>query len=244
MHHRIRLAEELARAEASRETPLVFMHAYPGDLAADGDTIAQMLADGRVAFVDTGHTHFNELLNDDRVLYGAVRSTGQIEEGGGKPGYAVVTVRDRVTSWRFREVGAPWPLIQIVAPADRRLVTRPADPRQVPRPTPDTIEIAAKIFGWDSGDAMLSIDDGAPIAMTRDGALWAATVALDAGVHRIRVSNAGQHDEIEVLVRPHGEIPKRRAPVALGRDVHAIGAWPSRGIDGAQLGPNKNGRAW
>jgi 3',5'-cyclic AMP phosphodiesterase CpdA len=64
MHHLNRLLEELARAEAEGQTPLVFMHAYPGDLAADGDMIARTFADARVAFVDTGHTHYNELLND------------------------------------------------------------------------------------------------------------------------------------------------------------------------------------
>lgn len=133
MHHRNRLLEELARAEAEGQTPLVFMHAYPGDLAADGDAIARAFADARVAFVDTGHTHYNELLNDGRVVYGATRSTGEIEEGGGRPGFSIVTVHGRVPSWRFKELGGDWPFVQIVAPADLRLVTRPADPRQVPR---------------------------------------------------------------------------------------------------------------
>ena len=81
MHHRNRLLEELAQAEAQGQTPLVFMHGYPGDLAADGEAIAKVFADARVAFVDTGHTHYNELLNDGRVVYGATRSTGA-DRGG------------------------------------------------------------------------------------------------------------------------------------------------------------------
>jgi len=117
----------------------------PCDLAADGDTIAQIFADARVAFVDTGHTHYSEILNDGRVIYAATRSTGQIEEGSGIPGYAVITIHNRVASWRFKEIGSAWPFVQIVAPGDLRMVTRPADPLQIPRP--GNVEIIAKIFG-------------------------------------------------------------------------------------------------
>ncbi len=125
--------------------PLVFMHAYPGDLAADGDTIARQFIDGEVAFVDTGHTHYNELLNDGRMLYGATRSTAQIEEDGGAPGFTIVCVQDRVVSWRFRRLDAAWPHVQIVSPGDVRLITRPTDPHQVPRP--GAVEVVARLFG-------------------------------------------------------------------------------------------------
>lgn len=33
-------------------------------------------------------------------------------------------------------------------------------------------------------------------------------------------------------------------PIAPGRDIHAIGAWPERGIPGTQPGPDTNGRHW
>ncbi len=145
MHHRNRIAEELARAAAEGQPPLVFMHAFPGDLAADGEAVARAFADGGVAFVDTGHTHYNDVLNDGRVIYAATRSTGQIEEDGGRPGFSFVAVHDGVPSWRFRRLDAPWPHVQIVSPCDRRLVTRPADPRQVPRPGPVTI--VARVIG-------------------------------------------------------------------------------------------------
>jgi hypothetical protein len=243
-HHRNRLLEELARAEAERQTPLVFMHAYPGDLAADGDMIAQVFADARVAFVDTGHTHYSELLNDGRVIYGATRSTGQIEEGGGRPGFSLVTVHGGVPSWRFKETGSDWPFVQIVAPADIRMVTRPADPQQVPRP--GEVAIVVKLFGQANGAVMLSVDGGDTIGMEgiRGTALWRATIPLDAGIHKVTVESGADSDTIKLLVRAEDDIPRRGVPVAPGRDIHSIGAWPEHGIEGTQLGPNKNGMRW
>ena len=244
MHHRNRLLEELARAEAEGQTPVVFMHAYPGDLAADGEDIARIFADARVAFVDTGHTHYSELLNDGRVVYGATRSTGEIEEGGGRPGFSITTIHGRVPSWRFKETGGEWPFVQIVAPADVRLVTRPADPTQVPRP--GEVAIVAKVFGTAERPPVLSIDDGParPMAPTAGSALWTASVTLDAGLHRVAVSVGTDRDVVEVLVRGERDIPRRGIPVAPGRDIHSIGAWPAHGLLGTQLGPNKNGRHW
>lgn len=244
MHHRNRLLDELARAEAEGQVPVVFMHAYPGDLAADGEAIARSFADARVAFVDTGHTHYNELLNDGRVVYGATRSTGQIEEDGGRPGYALISIHDRVPSWRFKRLGSDWPFVQIVAPADIRMVTCPADPRQVPRP--GLVEIVAKCFGRAVEPLLLSIDEGAGIAMEPipDTALWRADVALDAGLHRVSVASGGDRDTIQILVRASDSVPKRGMPDAPGRDFHTLGAWPEHGIEGTQLGPNKNGMRW
>jgi hypothetical protein len=243
MHHRNRLRDELARAAAEGQTPVVFMHAYPGDLAADGEAIARSLADARVAFVDTGHTHYNELLNDGRVIYAATRSTGEIEEGGGRPGFALVTIHDGVPSWRFRETGGAWPFVQIVSPPDLRLVTRPADPRQVPRP--GHVEIVAKLFGRQDTPPILSVGGSPAVVMTPAGGfLWAATVRLDAGLHEITVASGEDCDIVRILVRAADDIPRRAAPVALGCDVHAIGAWPEHGIEGTQLGPNKNGKHW
>lgn len=243
MHHRNRLLREFARAEAGCQTPLVFMHGYPGDLAADGDLIAQSFADARVAFVDTGHTHYNELLNDGRVIYGATRSTGEIEEGGGRPGFTLVTMHGRIPSWRFKETGGQWPFVQIVAPADIRMVTRPADPQQVARP--GHVTIIAKLFGEVAGPVMLTVDDGAQIPMAPAGdVLWGATVVLASGLHRVSVATGTDRDTIQLLVRPEDDIPRRGLSVAPGRDIHSIGAWPEHGIEGTQLGPNKNGKHW
>ena len=242
MHHRNKLMEELARAEAEGQTPVVFMHAYPGDLAVDGETIARTFADARVAFVDTGHTHYNELLNDGRVIYGATRSTAQIEEGGETPGYSVVTVHDRVPSWRFKPIGSGWPFVQIIAPADLRMVTRPSDAQQVPRP--GDVEIVAKLFGMSTGDSItLAVAGGAAQAMTpsSDDALWRATVSLMPGLHEVTVTAGNDRDTIQLLVRPTDNIPHRAPPIAPGSDIHTIGAWPEHGLLGTQLGPNKNG---
>ncbi|WP_298813921.1 metallophosphoesterase [uncultured Sphingomonas sp.] len=247
MHDRNRIAEQLTRAAAEGQTPLVFMHAYPGDLAADGDVVARTFIDGGVAFVDTGHTHYNELLNDGRVIYGATRSTGQIEEDGGRAGFAIVSIYDGVPSWRFRTLDAAWPHVQIVAPCDRRLVTRPADHAQVPRP--GRVTIVARVDGGaddtvDETGVTLEHPDTS-VAMTRgaDG-LWRGDVELPAGMHTLSVTSAGAIDTIDLLVRDVDAIPKRRLATSPGQDCHAIGSWPIAGIDGAQLGPNKNGRGW
>lgn len=239
MHDRRRLAEELGRAEAGGEPVLVFMHAYPGDLAADGAEVARLLADARVAFVSTGHTHYNELLNDGRVLYGATRSTGQIEEG--PPGYTIVTVRNGVVSWHFRHIGKTWATVRIIAPADLRLVTRPFDARQVPQP--GAVEIVAHVMGKSEVPLLLSVDGSSTIAMAKAGSYWAATVFLASGLHRVIVTCGHDQDTVDVLVRPLESLPKQPRPIALGHAVHTIGAWPDRGILGTRLGPNRNGGA-
>jgi Icc protein len=216
----------------------------PGDLAADGEEIARMFADGGVALVDTGHTHYNELLDDGRVIYAATRSTGQIEEDGGAAGFAIVCVHEGVASWRFRRLDAAWPHVQIVAPSDARLVTRPADPLQVPRP--GEITVTARILGATAeAEASVRVDDGPPTDPWRIDGVWTARVPIERpGLHRVEVTCAGASDRIDLLVRAADAISKRRPPVALGHAYHAIGAWPIAGIDGFQLGPNKNGRGW
>ncbi len=244
MGERLRLAEELTTAKAAGQTALVFMHAYPCDLAADGAEIAGVLADGDVRFVDTGHTHYNELLNDGRVVYGATRSTGQIEEADGQPGYTLVCVHEGVPSWRFRPLGAPWPALQIVSPADLRMVTRPAETTQVPRPGP--VPVVVRSFGPIEHVPMLSVDGGESVAMRRgENGLWQADMRIDApGLHRLTVSSGAAGDKIDVLVRPLERLPKRRPPVAPGDTCHTIGAWPEAGLLGTRLGPNSNGRDW
>jgi Icc protein len=61
----------------------LFMHTYPSDLRdeAEKQQVTALLAQHRVALVDMGHTHYNELANDGTTIYAATRSTGQIEEG-------------------------------------------------------------------------------------------------------------------------------------------------------------------
>ncbi|MES3153148.1 metallophosphoesterase family protein [Sphingomonas faeni] len=240
------IERELSTAAVAGEPVAVFMHAYPGDLRDDPDGIAGLFAAHRVAFVDTGHTHYNELLNDGRVVYGATRSIGQIEEGtaGTAHGFSIVTLDHGVPSWRFQAIDDPWPLVQITSPVDRRLITDPVRPDNVPGAA---FDVRAKIFGT-APCARLQIDDFADIAMTRVAGvpgMWTATVhGIADGLHRLTVRSGAGEDGIDVLVRDAGPRPKRNPPVALGRDVNAVGAWSERGIDGAQRGPNKNGLDW
>ncbi len=243
-HHRHRIARELALAEAAGQLPLVFMHCYPGDLAVGGDELARLFADARVPFVDTGHTHYNELLNDGAVIYGATRSTAQIEEGGGAPGFSVVCVHEGLPSWRFRPLGADWPHVQIVSPCDLRLVTRPVQARQVPRPGP--LRVVARRFGKSDAPMLAALDGGAPVAMEAGApGFWRASMVVETpGVHRLVVSCGEAQDVVEVLVRAADGVPKRGPLVVPGHACHAIGAWPAAGIDGLQLGPNRNGGDW
>jgi len=74
--------------------------------------------------------------------------------------------------------------------------------------------------------------------------LWQAAVPLEAGLHRVSVATGAARDTITVLVRAADDLPRRGIPVALGCDVHAIGAWAEHGLTGTRLGPNKNGRHW
>jgi 3',5'-cyclic AMP phosphodiesterase CpdA len=57
------LKDELREAETENQRVIVFMHAYPNDLRSDGREIEDIFASSRVAFVGTGHTHYNELVN-------------------------------------------------------------------------------------------------------------------------------------------------------------------------------------
>ena len=76
------LGTQLSEVPAGTEIAL-FMHTYPADLrdAAERQELTALLARHRVALVDMGHTHYNELANDGTTIYAATRSTGQIEEG-------------------------------------------------------------------------------------------------------------------------------------------------------------------
>ncbi|MDI3383244.1 metallophosphoesterase family protein [Xenophilus aerolatus] len=243
-HHLHRATRELARAQAEGQTPLVFMHTFPGDMAAGGEALARLFADARVAFVDTGHTHYNELLNDGWVVYGATRSTAQVEEDGGLPGFSLVCVHGGVPSVRFRRIGQPWPHVQIVSPCDVRLLTRVTDARQVPRP--GVLQVVARRIGSSTAPMEVSLDGGAPVRMREEGAgLWHASLeGVGAGLRRAVVRCGEACDSVEVLVRPADDLPRRHQLVAPGHACHTIGAWAPAGIDGTQRGPNRNGGGW
>jgi 3',5'-cyclic AMP phosphodiesterase CpdA len=248
------LRQQLGAAGQARQRATIFMHAYPGDLKQDGERIGRLLSDHGVAVVDTGHTHYNELLNDGRVIYTATRSTGQIEEGGGEPGFSIGTLDGAAVSWRFKPLSAPWPLVLITSPVDRRLLTDSHSREQ--RPVGD-FAVRAKVFGDDVAAVQLCIDDQSwvPMAPVSGGAaLWsAAAAALGSGTHRVVVeaitSQGGRtHDEIMVSMDDAGDHSEDHASTRVdaipGTDAHAVASWPEHGLLGTQLGPNKYGHGW
>lgn len=243
------IENELQTAACDGERVVVFMHAFPADLREGAQALTRLLGEHRVACVDTGHTHYNELVNDGRTILMATRSTGQIEEG--PVGFSLAAVDGGVVSWRFQPLAADWPVVLITSPADHRLITDPTSSDQVVR---DGVRIAAKIWHEHPIEAVsATIDLGAAIALRRDetdASLWRGTAAggLADGPHQLRV---GAHDAaghagdetITFLVNRDGryEAPARHAD---GSDRDSIGAWPEKHLVGTQLGPNRNGRKW
>jgi hypothetical protein len=239
---------ELNAADAAGERAIVFMHTYPDDLRANGPQLRALLASHRVACVDMGHTHYNELANDGRTVFMATRSTGQIEEG--PVGFSVAAVDGGVVSWRFQPLEASWPLVLITSPADHRLVTDAGSPDQILR---GPLRVRAKIWGAQGiRTAVASIDDGAPFPLgLGQEALWHATHdghGLADGLHRLTITatdaDGGTGTEtITFRVSRDGayDAPARHAD---GSDRDSLGAWPEKHLFGTQLGPNRNGRKW
>ena len=228
------LAGELDAAEAAGEISVLFMHAYPADLTVGRAELLALLAAYRVACVDMGHTHYNELANDGRTIYAATRSTGQVEEG--PPGVSVMAVDGGAVSWGFLPLGALWPMVLITAPADERLRTSLSPPPS---------RLRALVLGPEVPATVTAEIDGATLPMARDGRAWSVDLpALAAGTHRAMVraetADGAGEDAIDFVAGPAA--PVRRA--AEGSDADRVGAWPARHILGTQLGPNRNGRKW
>ncbi len=245
------LRRELAASTQDAARPVVFMHAFPADLAGGADEIAALFAEHRVLCVDTGHTHYNELINDGSVIYSATRSTGQIEEG--RVGFSVHAVDGPAVSWRFKEAARPWPFVLVTSPADRRLVPEQQQEPAAPG-TEEGLEIRALVLGTDIRAVTLQFDDrpGLPMHPDRHRAgLWTARVAdIAGGHHRVQVraeDASGHRDTDKVTVSISGERAAAAAVARrdhLGHDMHTIGAWLEHGLLGSQLGPNKHGKQW
>jgi 3',5'-cyclic-AMP phosphodiesterase len=208
-----------------------------------------LFRDSDVLLVEMGHTHYNELANDGRVIYAATRSTGQIEEG--PAGFSVTTLDDGVVGWKFKPVDE-WPLVMVTSPADQRLIIDPSSPSHVVR---GPVQVRARVWGPSIQGVMLSVDGGESSPMSElDSSTWA--VVWDAewdaeqlvdGPHELTVSarDADGHkanDRIVVSVNRRGEY----APPARQETDYenAIGAWAEKHILGTQLGPNENGHPW
>jgi Icc protein len=241
------LDDELDRSASDRAPPVVFMHAYPGDVVG-GESLAHAFAHANVVIVDTGHTHYNELLNDGYVIYAATRSTGQIEEDGGRPGFSVIAVDGGAVSWKFHRLDAELPFVMITQPCDWRLYRRRfalnaayAQPH-------------VRVLVSDDGIVSVSVDlEGIQIALApdvEDKGIWQAPLPSIAASERLRLTVTAKtadgrigQDSIEL---PVASAAAGRSPQAgpLGSDAHAVKAWPEHGILASQLGPNKNGRHW
>jgi 3',5'-cyclic-AMP phosphodiesterase len=240
------LESELASSLRDREPPVVFMHAYPGDID-NGPALAYAFARANVAMVDTGHTHYNELLNDGWVVYAATRSTGQIEEDNGRPGFSVAAVDGGVVSWKFHPFDAAWPFVMITRPADWRLHRS----RSVPRPSE---EKCVRVLV--SGDEVVSVTgslDGVPVTFApsaHEPGIWQAPLPAATASYRMPLTVTARtadgrsgEDSIALPAACHTDKHLRHHS-ALGTDAHAVEPWPEHGIAGSQLGPNKNGRHW
>ncbi len=242
------LRAELEASRGDERRPVVFMHAFPADLADGATEIGSLFAEADVACVDTGHTHYNELINDGRVIYTAVRSTGQVEEGS--VGFAVACVDGSAVSWRFKSLEDSWPLVMITSPADQRLITDATEHDQVPTAG---FEVHVRVFGAEVTAVSCAIDDGTPIAMVeKPGAtgVWTAQVSNIAdGDHTLTAiatpgTGIAARDTIKIRVAASSPTSRSELKGAPGHDMHTIGAWQEHGLLGSQLGPNKNGKKW
>ena len=239
------LRNELRMARSARERVVVFMHAYPSEHGADAAELRHLFRDGGVLLVEMGHTHYNELANDGRLIYAATRSTGQIEEG--PAGFSVTALDDGVVSWKFKPIGE-WPLVMVTSPADQRLIIDPCSPSQVVR---GPLQVRACVWGASIDAVTLSLDQGEPVAMEAMdvctwGILWNPGQLAD-GSHLLAVNartsdGHSAEDRIAVHVNRRGEY----APPARQQTDYenAIGAWAEKHILGTQLGPNENGHPW
>jgi Icc protein len=213
--------EQLDQAGRDGENAVVFMHAYPADLGDEAVELSTMFDQGPVALVDTGHTHYNEVVNDGRTIYAATRSTGQIEEGAA--GFSLVAVDRGVVSWRFKPLDSSWPFVLITSPADRRLMT---GPDQV---AGKTCDIRASALGAvPIAEAQFKIDDGGwhPMDGGAGGCFRASTVIPDQPFRlsvRVIDQNRQQNTDIIEVARSHAFSGK-----PTGSDAGSIGAWPER----------------
>jgi 3',5'-cyclic-AMP phosphodiesterase len=228
-------------SEQSDITAVLFLHCYPSDLKQGAERLAELLKKFPLLLVDMGHTHYNEISNDGRILYSATRSTGQIEEG--PVGYSLTTLDEKSVSWHFVPLGSPW-LVNITQPQDERLVTE----RTFNTGEGSSIEVHAKV--WSPSPVT---DVSAAIAGTQttlhsvDGVFWTGKLdytSLQHGIHGLRVVAKDETGK-EFTSTVQLQIGDRPASVRKSIDQeNAIGEWIERGILGTQLGPNKNGRKW
>ncbi|MBW4039060.1 MAG: metallophosphoesterase [Acidobacteria bacterium] len=236
---------EIADAKTRMESVVILMHCYPSDLKRGGQRLRELMGQGDVRVVDMGHTHYNEVANDGRVIYTATRSTGQIEEGS--VGFSVTNIDNGCVSWKFFELDA-LPAVMITTPVDEHFVTES---------TLETLEasqsVVVRVKIWDRDEVcqVTAVWGGQEMGMAQvqGSNVWQAEIDVEGmaeGTYTLSVSAATRDgrsgsDRIRFV---HG-LKGYTAPLRKERDQdNAIDAWPERGLLGTQLGPNKNGRKW
>ncbi|MGA2057989.1 MAG: metallophosphoesterase [Bradyrhizobium sp.] len=235
--HLVWLRAQLDDAQRDGKAAVVFMHAYPADLAEDAAEIAVMLDESPTALVSMGHTHYNEISNDGRTVYAATRSTGQIEEGD--VGFAFAAIDRGAVSWRFKTLDSPWPFVMITSPADRRLAIGPdmglGSSRQVRASAWGAVPIAQAEFRFD--------DQPWQPMYGGDGGVFGGELTTPEGPSRlsVRVTDQQRNQDTDTIeVAPY----RARENKPTGSDAGSIGAWPERHLLATQLGPNRNGKKW
>jgi Icc protein len=235
------LRSQLQAASRQNVASVVFMHAYPADLKRDGKALQQLLHEHRVAFVDMGHTHYNELANDGTTIFATTRSTGQIEEG--PVGFSLASLNHAVVSWRFKPLRSLWPFVMITLPADHRLVTDTERPGHV---VAGQFRVIARVFGASPvRGCRWRINEGPWAPLQREGLAWAGSCEAPPEQFTLTVEAtdiAGTKGTDTIIVAAPGYRPPNR--IVDGSDADALGAWPERHLLGTRLGPNRNGRQW
>lgn len=235
------LHAKLQHCSDHHEKVVIFLHCYPSDLKEGGAELAELLHRYPVLIVDMGHTHYNEVSNDGRVLYSATRSTGQIEEG--PVGYSITTLDASCVSWHFIPLGSP-SLVNITQPVDERLFTKQTDCSL----QPGMIRSSAKVWSL-SAVTKVHAQLGEEFAElnSKDGILWEGSI--DASLLKegqrdlLVVAKIASGDELRDSIRVLLGTRDERTSNATDQD-NVIGEWKERGLLGTQLGPNKNGKKW
>jgi Icc protein len=235
------LESQLESASRQDLASVIFMHVYPADLKRDRTVLQQLLHQYRVAFVDMGHTHYNELANDDTTIFATTRSTGQIEEG--PVGFSLASLNHGVVSWRFKPLCSLWPFVMITSPADHRLVTDVERPGHV---VGRQFRVTARVFGASPvRDCRCRINDDPWMPLHLDGLEWQGMYEAPPRQFTLTVEAtdiAGTTGTDAIIVAGAGYRPPNR--IVDGSDADALAAWPERHLLGTRLGPNRNGRKW
>lgn len=232
------MKRELQTATDAGQSKVLLLHCYPSDLKVGGTELMEVLHNFDVSIRDMGHTHYNEIANNGRMLYSATRSTGQIEEG--PVGYSVTNIDGGVVSWRFVELGK-LPVVVITSPGDERLLTKSSE---IPQ---RTLRVRAKFWGEVEAVKAIAHLGGHDFPMNRveNSQVWETNVTAPyEGVHPLVVSVEDERGNVATdEIRGVTGVLAERERAERDQD-NALKAWPEHGLLSTQLGPNKNGKKW